>query len=131
MVSNFGQSSCPRLLKVGIVAVSHSCLRLPFQSVIYSVASPENFWPTMETIVRGEFGYFSLLLLYNGPFCLLQLQNKSMSMFQALLCSSLSRLWATMRPLSNGRPVGKATSKNDPSVRPSPPRPSADLSRSL
>lgn len=61
----------------------------------------------------------------------LQLLNKSMSMFQGLLCSSLSRLWATMLPTSSGRWMGKAASKNGPSIRLWPQRPTAGLWRNL
>lgn len=37
------------------------CSCKPFTSqasfpIIYSLASPGNFWPTIETIIRGEFG---------------------------------------------------------------------------
>lgn len=63
--------------------------------------------------------------------CPLQLQNKSTSMFQAPLWSSLSRLWVTMLPTSSGRPMGKVASKNGPSARLWPPRQTADLWRSL
>lgn len=75
-------------------------------------------------------GSFILPLSWDG-LCSLQLLNKSMSMFQALLCSSLSRLWATTLPTSSGKQMGKATSKNGPSIRLWPPRPTADLWRSL
>lgn len=60
-----------------------------------------------------------------------QLLKKSMSMFQGLLYSSLSRLWATMLPTSSGRRMGKAASKNGPSIRLWPPRPTAGLWRNL